>query len=104
MKRLILLAASALLLNVIGCGSALDDHSGFGGEDRGLAQGFTPCGNFLAPFGQSVTCHPNQYCGNVTFSDCVVGCLSNYNCSHDQVCLKTDGGDIGSCQDPALRP
>ena len=91
MKGLVLLISSAFLLATLGCGDSL-------GETRGLAQGFTPCGDFLAPFAQSVTCHPNQYCANVTFSNCELGCLSNYNCSDDQFCIKEEGTDIGSCQ------
>ncbi len=96
MTILMFVFCSAILLSTSGCGNAFDDHFGDDAEHRGLAQGFTPCGDFLAPFGQSVTCHPNQYCANSTFSDCSIGCLSNYNCSHDQICYKKESLDICS--------
>jgi hypothetical protein len=45
-------------------------------------------------------CQAGQYCADATFSDCVLGCLSNANCADDQSCEKEPddfGGDVGTC-------
>lgn len=81
-----------LILPALGCSEFF--HSP---DDRRLAQGFTPCGDFLAPWGQTNHCNPNQYCADVTFSTCTLGCLSEFNCTRNQVCVKDWGEDVGSC-------
>ena len=67
-------------------------------------QGYTECGDFLAPHGDMNMCQPGQYCEDPTFSDCVEGCLSNVNCAEDQRCVKADGTNIGTCQAEIKRP
>ena len=60
--------------------------------------GYTACGDFFAP-GRGVNqCHPGSYCSNATFSQCTPGCLSDQNCSPEQVCQKHPGHPIGTCQ------
>lgn len=60
--------------------------------------GYTTCGDFFAP-GRGVNqCHPGSYCSNATFSKCTPGCLSDQNCSQEQVCQKHPGQPTGTCQ------
>lgn len=97
MKSLPVIALLLALFALTGCGE-FDDAITGADDDRHLAQGFTPCGDFLAPPGERVICNPNQYCSDATFSECTTGCLSEYNCTENQVCVKEDGADVGSCQ------
>ena len=96
MHRLLLPLFFAILLVTVGCGEFIDpfDRS----DGRHLAQGFTPCGDFLAPPGEKVICNPNQYCADATFSKCFTGCLSEYNCTENQRCVKEVGEDVGYCK------
>lgn len=58
--------------------------------------GLTPCGNF--PDQQAKFCQAGQYCADMTFSECVNGCLNNANCASDQTCIKAAGENAGTCQ------
>lgn len=99
MHRLFSTALLVFSVAIAGCGELVDPIGpGGGDDDRRLAQGFTPCGDFLAPPGEKVICHPNQYCADATFSDCATGCLSEYNCTENQICVKEPGEDVGSCE------
>ena len=60
--------------------------------------GYTPCGDFLADHGTQNRCQPGQFCSDATFSSCSLGCLSDTNCSSDQVCLKDSVNQVGVCQ------
>ena len=60
-----------------------------------LAQGYTPCNDYPNPT-YGVICHPNQYCGSQSMGWCFRGCLSEDNCTENQVCVK-DGRDVGTC-------
>lgn len=60
-----------------------------------LAQGYTPCNDYPDPT-YGVICHPNQYCGHQGMGWCFRGCLSEDNCTENQVCVK-DGRDVGTC-------
>lgn len=82
-----LLTALALLFAMSGC-LFIDDHP------DSKRQGFTYCGDFL----DETYCQPGQYCEDATFSKCEPGCLSSANCSDDQVCVKSNNQDIGTCQ------
>jgi hypothetical protein len=65
-------------------------------EDRKLAQGYTPCNDFPEPR-RGVICHPNQYCAGQHLAFCASGCLSEDNCTEEQVCVKQSGYNVGSC-------
>lgn len=60
--------------------------------------GYTECGNFMAGFGDDNECQPGSYCADATFSRCAPGCLSDQNCSPEQVCVKATGRNKGTCQ------
>lgn len=94
MRRLFLPLIFLILLTT-GCGELMDET--FQHEDRHLAPGFTPCGDFVASFGERNVCNPNQYCADQTFSTCLMGCLSEYNCTDNQQCVKDEGADVGTC-------
>lgn len=89
-----------LLLTTLGCVEFLDPMSPARErderEDRALAQGYTPCNDFPDPT-YGVICHPNQYCGSQRFGTCYSGCLSEDNCTEEQVCIKRSGRNTGSC-------
>ena len=92
-----------LLILLTGCVPA--------GDDRPLAQGFTPC-NELPGERDGIICHPNQYCADPHLQWCHRGCLSDDNCSQEQICVKNRGSHLGSClaidalpeEDPQLDP
>jgi hypothetical protein len=65
-----------------------------GGEE--MSRGYNECGDFGAD--GTVYCQPGEYCEDPTFSDCKPGCLSNENCAEDQRCVKSDGRQVGACQ------
>ncbi len=89
--KLVLLAL--LTIFAVAC-VEMDDDTGHL-ESRTLAQGYTPCNDFPNPE-SGVICHPNQYCAHQQNNWCHTGCLSNDNCSHDQLCVKNHG-NIGEC-------
>ena len=60
--------------------------------------GYTTCGDFFAPGNGVNQCQPGSYCSNATFSQCTPGCLSDQNCSSEQVCQKHPGQPTGTCQ------
>ena len=60
--------------------------------------GYTACGDFFAPDGDVNTCQPGSFCSNATFSKCAPGCLSDQNCSPEQLCIKDSGRNRGTCQ------
>ena len=64
---------------------------------RRLAQGFTPCGTFMAPPDGSITCHPGTYCADAIFSECNMGCTSQFNCTEEEICQKLPGQHVGTC-------
>jgi hypothetical protein len=70
------------------------DSSDDGGIPTG--NGVTPCGNF--PDEMPKSCQAGQYCVDEILSDCSNGCLSDTNCTDDQLCVKESGEDVGSCQ------
>lgn len=88
------LAVMALLM--VGCGGMFDDFSDSGNDDRQLAPGYTPCGDYPDQT-HGVICHPNQYCSSQNLGICREGCLSNDNCTDEQACFKEDGRDVGTC-------
>ena len=91
----IVLIISLFFLSLTACEGPLD--RAFGGGSGHLAPGFTPCGDFLAGWGESVICQPGQYCADETFSDCELGCLSDYNCEDGKVCSGASNQGPGSC-------
>jgi hypothetical protein len=60
--------------------------------------GYTHCGDFFAVGQNPNQCQPGSYCSNATFSKCTPGCLSDQNCSSEQVCVKQPGLATGTCQ------
>lgn len=56
--------------------------------------GFTYCGEGA----EQISCHPGQYCSSPRYGYCTKGCLSDLNCGDEQLCVKEDGHDEGSCQ------
>ena len=60
--------------------------------------GYTECGDFFAPAGDVNTCQPGSFCSDATFSKCAPGCLSDQNCSPEQVCVKQHARNRGTCQ------
>lgn len=58
-------------------------------------KGFTKCGD--------ITCQPNQHC-NPNVELCNTGCLSNLNCTDDQVCTKRKGSNSGECTNKSTPP
>lgn len=58
-------------------------------------KGFTKCG--------AITCRPNQYC-NPNIERCNLGCLSDLNCTDNQVCTKRKGSDSGECTNKTTPP
>lgn len=58
-------------------------------QNNNEPRGFTSCGQ--------VTCQPGQYCYDEIFDDCRNGCLSDLNCTDNQVCDKS-GTDVGVCE------
>ena len=79
------------LLFVTACG-VLDDDP----HRRTLAAGYTPCND--APNPESgVVCHPNQYCADQKRNWCFQGCLSDDNCSLEQICVKKPSFSTGDC-------
>lgn len=75
-----------------------DSGSSEGGfdETRTLAQGYTPCNDGPDPT-TGVVCTPNQYCGWQKYAWCFTGCLSDDNCSTEQICSKKVDHDVGRC-------
>lgn len=65
-------------------------------QTRQLAQGYTPC-NDAPDATEGVICTPNQYCGDQQLAWCFTGCLSDDNCSTEQICSKRPGRDVGTC-------
>lgn len=63
--------------------------------------GFTECGDFLAGGAfsnrEGNQCQPNQFCADITFSRCAIGCLSDVNCASPEQCIKAPGAQIGTC-------
>ncbi len=86
----------ALFLVPVGCAEDYDD-------DTRLARGYTPCNDLPNPE-NGVICHPNQYCASQKNGWCHTGCLSDDNCSHEQVCAKNSGQNWGTCTDLATFP
>jgi len=91
-----LLILALLCLSLTACEGPLD--RAFGGGGGHLAPGFTPCGDFLAGWGESVICQPGQYCADETFSECELGCLSDYNCEDGKYCSGASNQGPGSCR------
>ena len=60
--------------------------------------GYTACGTFFASHGEKNQCQPGSWCADATFSKCAPGCLSDQNCSGEQVCVKGAGQNLGTCQ------
>ena len=50
---------------------------------------------------EAVVCQAGQYCADSVFGQCENGCLSNDNCTSEQVCEKAEGMDVGTCQTTA---
>ncbi len=93
-----MIAAAVGLMGMTGCVVIEGDDE----QDR---QGYTECGDFLAPSDKDYNwCPPGQYCADPTFSECISGCLSNENCAEDQRCIKADGDNVGTCQNEIKRP
>lgn len=72
-------------------------------ETTGLSQsgelepGYTLCGT-SSDSRKTVVCHPSQYCDSDYWGTCSMGCLSEYNCTDTQICIKEEGENIGTCQ------
>ena len=66
----------------------------------GTSNGITSCGSFE---GSPKQCIAGQYCSDETLSICDSGCLSNTNCTADQQCDKSSGGNVGVCQNVASK-
>ncbi len=93
MRNYFLLSALAFVCGCIG----LDDD-GYNHQDgRALAQGYTPCNDAPGANPEGVICSPNQYCGDQKMNWCFRGCLSDDNCSDEQICSKKPGNNVGSC-------
>lgn len=90
--------AGGLVLMFLGACGSMGDR-----EDRTLAQGYTPCNDFPDPE-SGVICHPNQYCASQNLNWCHTGCLSDDNCSHEQICVKSHAADTGRCTDVETLP
>lgn len=94
-----------LALTFSACGLVVDR------ESRVLAAGYTPCNDFPDPT-DGVVCHPNQYCASQKNQWCSTGCLSDDNCSLEQICVKSHSQNSGQCMaidtlpdpDPDLSP
>lgn len=82
------------LLPLMSCGVLASDSERTRSEP--LAQGYTPC-NELPGERDGVICHPNQYCQDPELEWCFSGCLSDDNCSHEQLCVKNKGANVGNC-------
>lgn len=84
-----------------GSGGSGQGGTGQGGSGQGgsagssTSNGITPCGNFG---GSAKQCIAGQYCQDETLSICANGCLSDTNCTSDQLCSKEASQNIGSCQ------
>ena len=78
-------------LFAVACGGAERTAAPDPGNSNSSTQtrGFTSCGG--------VTCQPGQYCHDERFADCWNGCLSDLNCTDNQVCDKASS-DEGVCQ------
>jgi hypothetical protein len=68
-------------------------QAGTGGSST--SPGVTSCGNF--PDQLPKTCIAGQYCEDEIVSKCTSGCLSEANCTDNQLCVKTSG-NVGDCQ------
>jgi len=66
-----------------------------GGDTGGMGDGVTDC---TPPGLETVVCQAGQYCADAVFGECQNGCLSNDNCTSEQVCEKAGGMNVGSCQ------
>jgi hypothetical protein len=78
-------------------GATYDVHHASSVAHHGYS-GYTECGDFFAPDGDVNTCQPGSFCTNPTFSTCSPGCLSDQNCSGEQLCVKDAGRNRGTCQ------
>lgn len=65
-----------------------------GDRESSRPAGFTTCGEGS----DAATCQPGQYCDNAYFSLCDEGCLSDLNCGDEQLCIKEQGENVGTCQ------
>lgn len=90
MRYIVWLALATLLPACV-----LVDDDGFD-DRRTLAQGYTPCNDAPLPT-DGVICAPNQYCADQKLNWCFRGCLSDDNCSSEQICSKGHGDDVGTC-------
>ncbi len=80
------------------CGCIGLDQDGYEHQDgRSLAQGYTPCNDAPGDDPEGVICSPNQYCGDQKLNWCFRGCLSEDNCSTEQICSKKPGQNVGQC-------
>lgn len=86
-----------MVLTITGCGF-MEER-----ESRTLAAGYTPCNDAPNPE-DGVICHPNQYCASQKHNWCYTGCLSDDNCSHEQICVKSHSNNYGACMEAATLP
>lgn len=96
MKQINVLTTLMLALGLAACGGEErpsgtnpGPNPGTNPNPGGEPRGFTSCG--------SVTCQPGQYCYDEILLDCRNGCLSDLNCTDNQVCDK-GSADEGVCQ------
>lgn len=78
-----------------GDGTESTSASTGGTGETGTADGVTDC---TPPGLDEVVCQAGQYCADSVLGQCENGCLSNDNCTSEQVCDKADGENVGSCQ------
>ena len=66
-------------------------------EERELLPGYTVCGDD-PDSRKTITCHPNHYCSSQYWGECSLGCVSEYNCTDNQICVKSEGDGVGHCE------
>jgi hypothetical protein len=81
----------ATLMLLAACGESKEPDE----EKPGTTRGYSDCGSNS---GSLVRCQPGQYCSDSVLSLCNSGCLTDNNCSSNQVCEKQGGNNVGTCQ------
>lgn len=64
--------------------------------DDPARSGMTTCGFDFS--GADVSCQPSQHCADSTLARCEAGCLSDFNCPNNDLCIKDAMQSVGTCE------